>query len=158
MNFLRNFTLLLFLSIFTLTQSCVKQPCSEIPCHNGEDCINGACDCMDWTSGEFCQVEIRSRYYGRHYGTTTWFGHLEETEINFTQDGANLQRILVDDSYYLELATVSEFFVPKQEINIQGVSTTIQGDGILYSNRKIEYNYTLTSNGITTAYTFKGSY
>ena len=158
MSFLRNFTLLLFLSIFTFIQSCVKQPCSEIPCANGEPCDNGRCDCLDWYGGEFCNHELRASYYGRHRGSLTWDGNSKDVEFNLEEYTDNLQWILVNDSYYLELTTVSEFIVPNQEIDNQGALTTIQGDGILYTNRKIVYNYTLTSNGITTAYTFNGSY
>jgi hypothetical protein len=156
MNSLRNFTILVFLSVFTLTQSCVKHPCSEIPCANGGNCDNGVCDCLDWYGGEFCQNEIRENMYGNYRGTISWDNFSEETNIYLDKYGDNLQKLLVDNSYYIELSSVSEFTIPSQEIDIHGTSATIQGSGIIQQSGILKFDYTLTIIGTTTSYHFNG--
>lgn len=50
----RSFIVFVF-ALSIVTSSCEKDPCEEVVCENGGDCISGMCDCPDNYEGAFCQ-------------------------------------------------------------------------------------------------------
>ncbi len=56
---IKNFLLLaiLLFGLGMLTTSCLKDPCADITCKNGGECIDGECDCPPEYTGEFCGEE-----------------------------------------------------------------------------------------------------
>jgi hypothetical protein len=59
MRFIRVLILGVVLPLFTGCEECM-----DITCYNGGVCVEEICDCVEGYEGPYCQMEVRSRFFG----------------------------------------------------------------------------------------------
>lgn len=137
-------------------------PCDGIDCNNNGECISGECFCDDWYEGLFCQTEERVQFYGTYTGTAILVGLDTYAEsLTLSAHSTIVNRINVDDDFYLELTAVSgggcSFNIPLQSfVDDGGIAVSLFGTGVITSGELI-INGTMSDGVDSYQYTFTGN-
>ncbi len=71
MSNFRIFGRIILMTFLVVVSSCSDDPCDDVICNNGGDCIEGNCDCPTGYEGTTCDVESRTKYLGG-WNTVDW--------------------------------------------------------------------------------------
>ena len=85
-----------------MSQSCSNDPCNKTICSDEGFCIDGTCVCDNGYEGDYCELEIRSRFLG------TYTGKIEYTNGDiFTDFNSKVTISSIDQD--IELFQISHF-------------------------------------------------
>jgi len=119
-----------------------KDPCENVTCQNGGTCQDGNCKCnLPW-EGSRCEVDARDKFVGSWRGTINCGDGPEEEVLSITKSSTTPDLIIIEGVIDGQLTSSSEFRVPSQTVNVDGIGVTISGRGNLNGN---QLTLTLTS-------------
>jgi len=139
-------------------QSCKKDPCKNVTCQNGGTCQDGNCRCSLPWEGSKCEVDARDKFVGLWRGTSQCQGGdgPEEEVLSITKSSTTPDRIIIEGVIDGQLTSSSEFRVPSQTVNVDGIGVTISGRGNLNGNQlRLTLTYTVQGGG---TFTCTGTY
>jgi len=134
-------------------QSCKKDPCKNVTCQNGGTCQDGNCRCSLPWEGSKCEVDARDKFVGSWRGTAQCQGGggPEEDVLSITKSSTTPDRIIIEGGIDGQLTSSSEFRIPSQTVNVDGIGVTISGRGNLNGNQlTLTLTYTVQGGGTFT--------
>ncbi len=134
--------------------ACTSDPCKDVVCNNGGNCVSGTCVCATGYEGTDCSVKSADRYVGSWNGTDVCTMNYGYT-ATIAESSTEADKILITNfggfgSSVVVAATVSgtAFSIASQTfgtVTIAG-SGTISSDGLTIS---VMYTANDTSGGNT---------
>ena len=130
--------------------------CKDVNCNHGE-CNKGDCICNDFYEGDFCDIEMREKFYGRYYGTLKFEdGTSEQVLTQLRKAGEEVSKIDWYNFGYLLLTGSTEFTIPEQVVTYDGEIYVLRGEGGNLEHDKLTINYSIGYQGVTLYYQFVG--
>jgi hypothetical protein len=137
-------------------QSCKKDPCKNVTCQNGGTCQDGNCQCRLPWEGSKCEVDARDKFVGSWRGTVNCGDGPEEEVLSITKSSTTPDLIIIEGVIDGQLTSSSEFRIPSQTVNVDGIGVTISGRGNLNGNQlTLTLNYMVQGGG---TFTCTGTY
>lgn len=139
-------------------QSCKKDPCKNVTCQNGGTCQDGNCRCSLPWEGSKCEVDARDKFVGLWRGTSQCQGGggPEEEVLSITKSSTTPDLIIIEGVIDGQLTSSSEFRIPSQTVNVDGIGVIISGRGDLNGNQlRLTLTYTVQGGG---TFTCTGTY
>lgn len=140
-------------------------PCKDVDCGTGGECVDGTCFCLDGFEGSDCRTEWSAKFVHPNYDATdvctvpaptkTWdyamkISRVGESKILIEKIGGTVFDVDADVSY----ANTSDVTATKITINDVIGARTFAGTGTMSGN-VITGSYTITQGGtVTDACTF----
>lgn len=135
--------------------SCAKDPCEEVSCQNGGNCIDGICECPDGFEGPFCEILDSQQHYGSYSAdyqgcVSTSAGHrvlLKQVDSSATQ--LLIQQLgdyaCPDDTLqFLARLTGNSVSIDSQVVDCGPIVYTFNGSGNFNSAGQLTLNFSVS--------------
>ena len=139
-------------------------PCKDITCLNGGNCLDGTCLCDDYYEGPNCEKEEREKYFGTYAGNTTYSDSQGNT--NTYADTKEISPSIQGISFFdlsgiygsLDSSGASEFSIPTQgNLNPGSTDSSFFSGFGSFSGNSASWTVTVESNGSTVTMSFTGN-
>ena len=147
-------TLMAGLTVMTITfTSCTTDPCKDVTCDNGGDCVEGDCVCADGYEGTTCQTEQRAKFLGSFSVNESCTSGNYTYTSSVNTSSVSVSNIVVTNfgDYSVSVAATvddngSSITIANQTVTIGGASASIQGSGQINGNI-LTITYTISAGG-----------
>jgi hypothetical protein len=115
--------------------NCSKDACKELICQNNGICNEGVCDCTTYYDGKNCEKEVRENYYGSYPGIATAGGQASNRTFVVSKHSGGIHKFWLDSKIDCNLTSATDFKIPSQEYEDNGLTYQIEGSGKFDGNQ-----------------------
>jgi hypothetical protein len=149
-------TLMAGLAVVAFTfSSCTTDPCKDVTCDNGGECVDGDCVCADGYEGTTCQTEQRAKFLGSFSVNEACNSGNYSYNSDVNTSSVSVSNIVITNfgDYSVSVAATvdangTSVTIANQTVTISGASATVQGSGQISGNI-LTITYTISSGGVS---------